>query len=193
MDGSVRMTQCHCSLGECLFHHEAADVGQPEVSSLEFVRQLGVLDSQTMQDSRLQVVNVYRIFENVVAIIVGLADGEAALNPTTGHPNRKTARVMVASIVCAGELALAVHGSAELAGPNDQGIIQHAALLQIENQTGGGLIDACALQGNVARQVVVLVPAAMIELNEADATLGEPARKETICGIGAGFPRIRPV
>src|SRR5215467_5732178 len=113
------MTQRDCSSRECLFHDEATNVGQAEVSSLKLVSKLGVLDSEAMQDSGLQVVGVDRIFENVVAIIVGLADGEAALDSPACEPDRKTARVMVAAIVGSGEFPLAIYGSAKFTRPND--------------------------------------------------------------------------
>jgi len=48
------------------------------------------------------------------------------------------------------------------------------------------------LQRDVSRQVVVLIPAAMIELNEAHAALGQPPREETIGGIGSGLRESAP-
>ena len=117
-----------------------------------------MLDSQAMQDGRLQIVDVYRIFENVVAIIVRLSDGQTALDAPARHPYRKTPGMMVAAVVGSGKFALTVHGSAKLARPHDQRVIQHTSLLEIEDQTSGGLIDTFALQRNISRQVVVLLP-----------------------------------
>ena len=45
----------------------------------------------------------------------------------------------------------------------------------------------------IARQVVVMIPAAMIELNEADAALGQPPREQAVGGKRAGLARLRPV
>src|SRR5690349_6230063 len=119
---------------QSLFDYESANVRQPEIPALEFVSELGVLDSEAMQDGGLQVVDVHRIFENVVAIIVGFADGQAALDSTAGHPNRKTPRMMIASVVGSRKFSLAVHRSAKFTRPDDQRVVQHAALLEVEDE-----------------------------------------------------------
>src|SRR5438045_9759689 len=101
--------------------------------------------------------------------------------------------MMVAAIVGSREFSLAVDSSAEFARPHDKCVIQHAALLEIEDQPGRRLIDAFALQGNVSRQIVMLIPAAMVKLNEAHAALGQPSREEAIGRVGTGLARIRTI
>ncbi len=61
------------------------------------------------------------------------------------------------------------------------------------NESGGGLVCAFALKGEIAREIVVLIPAAMIELNEADTTFGQPASHKTIGSVGAGLLGIGAV
>jgi hypothetical protein len=56
-----------------------------------------------------------------------------------------------------------------------------------------GLIGAPALQREVARQVFVLVPAAVIELDEPDVALGQPTGQQAIRSVSTGLPRVRPV
>ena len=60
--------------------------------------------------------------------------------------------MMIAAVVGGGEAALAVNGASELAAPNDQRVVQHAALLQILNQRGRGLIDILAALRQIFRQ-----------------------------------------
>src|SRR5205807_3120847 len=184
---------CDPGSSEDLFHYVAGHIGQAEVASLEFVGQAEVINAEAMQDGGLQVVDMHWIFEDVVGIVVRLADAQAALDAAAGHPNGETAGMMVAAIVRGGELALAIHGAAKFAGPHDESVVQHASLLEIEHQSGGRLIDAPALQSDVSRQVVMLIPSAMIELNETYAALGQPPREEAIGGIGSGLARIRAI
>ena len=47
---------------------------------------------------------------------------------------------MVAAVVGRRERALRVRRAAELAAPDDERVVEHAALLEIEHQRGGGLI-----------------------------------------------------
>src|SRR3984957_4557431 len=139
---------------EHLFHHVAANISQAEIASLEFVRQAEMINTEAMQDGGLQVVDVHGIFEDVIGKVISLTDAQASLDPAAGHPNGEAARVMVAAVVRGAELALAIHGAAKFAGPYDECVIQHAALLEIEHQSGRGLIDAFTLQRDVSRQVV---------------------------------------
>ena len=53
------------------------------------------------------------------------------------------------------------------------------------DQRGGGLIGVAALAGDLRGQVRVLVPAAVEELDEAHAALGQPARQQAVGGEGA--------
>jgi hypothetical protein len=52
------------------FDHLAMNIGQPELASLIFERQLFVINSQKMQDGGVQVMNVNRIFGHAVTKIV---------------------------------------------------------------------------------------------------------------------------
>jgi hypothetical protein len=55
---------------------------------------------------------------------------------------------MIAAVIVIGELALAINRAAEFAAPNDQRVVEHAALLEVGNQRGGRLIHAFALRGD---------------------------------------------
>lgn len=56
---------------------------------------------------------------DVVAVVVGLAVDGAGFDASAGHPDGVSAGMVVSAVVGAGERALAVDGSAELAGPDD--------------------------------------------------------------------------
>ena len=60
------------------------NVGQAVIPSLEFERQLGVVDSQAMQNRRVQVVDVDRILDDVVREIVGRPVSHARLDTAAG-------------------------------------------------------------------------------------------------------------
>src|ERR1700747_2159762 len=84
---------------EHLFHHVTANISQAEIASLEFVRQAQMINAEAMQDGGLQVVDMDGIFENVIGVVVSLADAQAFLDPAAGHPNGEAAGVMVAAII----------------------------------------------------------------------------------------------
>src|SRR5262245_52389885 len=132
-------------LGQNLSHNIPMHIRQPEIASLEAIRQPRVLDPKTLENRRVQVVNVHRIAGDVVAVIVRLAELDAWANAAAGHPEREAAAVMVAAVIRRGERALAVDGAAELAAPDDECIVEQAALLEVADEGGGRLIDIAAL------------------------------------------------
>src|SRR4029453_10765229 len=103
------------------------------------------------------------------------------------------ARMMIAAVVVGRQLALTVHSSAELSAPHHERVLQQAALLEILDERGAGLVGVLALSGNQLGQRVVMIPPAMKELNEADAAFGESSREQTVGGKRAGRARLGPV
>src|SRR5690349_14941246 len=93
------------------------------------------------------------ILNDVVAIVVGLAIGDSALDAPTGHEDRKAARMMISAVVGHREIALRVHGPAKFASPYDKGIVEHPTLLQVLDQGGCGLVGVIALAANRFRKV----------------------------------------
>src|SRR5262245_62611164 len=106
-------------------------IRQPEVPSLEAERQACMIDAEQVQDRRLQIVDVDRIADDVVAEVVGLAVGCAGAAAAAGHPDREAAAVMIAAVSRLREIALYKYGAAELAGPDQERGIGHAGLSQI--------------------------------------------------------------
>src|SRR3712207_6828604 len=84
-------------LRERLLHQTSVDIRQTEVPALEKKREFGMVDTETVQDRRLQVMNVDRIGHDVVAEIVRFADHRAGLYAPARHPHRETPRMMVAA------------------------------------------------------------------------------------------------
>ena len=98
--------------------HRAVHVGQAVVAALVLEGQPGVVDAQAVQDRGVQVVDVDRVLDDVVAEVVGLAVGDAGLDPAAGQPDGEAAGMVVAAVVVGGQRALAVDRAAEFAAPD---------------------------------------------------------------------------
>src|SRR5262245_11486406 len=103
------------------------------------------------------------IFRHIVTVVVGFAVGNSTSNAAACQPDREAVGVMIAAIVGLFELALCIGRTAKLASPDDECVVEQSALLQIEYQRGTRAIDVAGLQRQIAGQVVMLVPTAMIE------------------------------
>src|SRR5262249_15236345 len=116
------------------------------------------------------------------AEVVRLAIDDARLDAAAGHPDGEAARVMIAAVVVARQLALAVDRPAELAAPDHQRIVEQAALFQVGDEPVADLIDVAALGGQVASNVEMLVPAPVEDLHEAHVALDQAAGQEAAGG-----------
>ena len=81
------------------------------------------------------------------------------------------------------DVALGHRRAAELAAPNHERVVEHAALLEVGDQRGArpGRPTRHS-SGDVRSDVVVEVPIAVIEVNEPHAALGQPAGEQAVVG-----------
>ncbi len=163
----------------------AVNIGQTKIAALIPVGQALVIDAEQMQYRRLQIVNVNGIRDDVVAELVGLAMRVSAFNPRTGQQISEATGMMIAAPARARQLALRETGAAELAAPDDQRVLEQAALLEVAHQAGRGLVDLAHADGMKRRVPRMMIPGVVIELHEFDVTLGKPPRQETIAREGA--------
>lgn len=98
------------------------------------------------------------VLHDVVAVIVRDAILEATLDAGSGQPRGKTAAVMVAAMVVLRQGPLRVNRSAKFATTYHQCVVQHSSLLQVLDETGGGMVDVFALKAEQFGEVAVLVP-----------------------------------
>ena len=78
-------------------------------------------------------------------------------------------------------VALGHRRAAELAAPDDQRVVEHAALLQVGDQRRRRADRLrSAIAGDVVLDVAVMVPVAVIELDEPHAALGQPPRQQAV-------------
>src|SRR5262245_18729080 len=91
----------------------------------------------------------------------------AASDTDAGQPDAETVGMMIAPIA-----VLGAGRPAKLRRPDHQCLLQQAALLEVFQQTGNGLIDAGTVGAVVLLQLAVRVPtaattAAVVDLHEA--------------------------
>ncbi len=153
-------------------------VGQTEVSTLEAVRELCVIEAEQVEDGRVEVVDVDAVGHGVETQFVGFTQSHPRLDPTAGQPHGKGIGVVVSAVIT----ALHHRRAAKLATPDDQGILKHSALFQVLNQGRAGLIGVLAILLQAVDEVAMLVPSFMKNLDKADTAFGEPAGKQA--GVG---------
>ncbi len=97
---------------------------------------------------------------------------------------------MIAAVVVFGECPLGVNRASEFAAPDDQRVVQHAALLEVFQQRVTGLIDVLALAGHPSGDIGMMVPVVVIDLNESHAAFGQSSRHQDRVGKRARLLRF---
>ena len=89
----------------------------------------------------MQVVHVNLVLHDVESQLIGFAQRDAGLDAAAGQPHRERVGMMVAAVAA----ALHHRRAAKFAAPDDQRVLEHAALLQILDQRRARLIGVLAV------------------------------------------------
>src|SRR5579871_5813010 len=80
------------------------------------------------------------------------------------------------------DVSLAEWRAAEFASPDDERIVQKAALLEILHERGRRLIGVAALDFELRAEIAVVVPAGVEALHKPNAALDKAARHQAVIG-----------
>ncbi len=147
--------------------------------------ELVVVKAQEAQEGHVQVPDMGFAFDGRHAEFVGGTDGVAGIAAAAGKPDGHGVGVMVATISGAAAHAV-VGGASEFTAPDDERALQETALFEVGDEGGDGLVHATHEVAVGALDVVMAVPGAVVELNEAHAFLDELAGEQAFAAEGIG-------
>ena len=138
--------------------------------------------------------DMHRIDCGVEAKVVGGTPAHPGFHTTTGHPNSEGVRVMVSTPAWTIlDVALNEWCATELTTPNDEGVVEHPAHLQVLDEPGAGLIGILALGVQLGGEAVVLIPTGVHALHKAHPSLGQAARHEAVVSERTRLAHLRAV
>src|SRR5262249_25306964 len=85
------------SFGHDLPNHHPMHIGQPKIASRVAIRQPLVIESQEVQDRRVQIVHVDAVLLGGEAEVVGGTVDVAALGASAGQPHAEAVVIVVAA------------------------------------------------------------------------------------------------
>src|SRR5207253_6741578 len=108
----------------------AVHVRQPPVRPIMAERQPLMIDAEQVQQRGMDIMDLRRVLAvgGLVAPLVARAVGYAPFDAATAEPVGEAERIMIASLA-----TLGTRHAPELRGPEDQGIVEQAALFQIQD------------------------------------------------------------
>src|SRR5712691_10211139 len=113
------------------------------------------------------------ILDGVIAKFVGRSVTHAWLETAAGEPHREAGQMMISAV------ALSHRRATELRAEHDDRVLEHVALLEIEDQRGDALIDFLGRAGDMIFHRTVMIPVAVIKLNEPHTPFGQSPREQT--------------
>ena len=108
------------------FYHTPGHIGQSEIAAAVSECEALVVNTQQVQDRRVEVVNVDPVLDGPKANLIGRPVGDAPLHSPASEPLGERVRIMVSAWLLAG---LGDWQSAEFAAPNHQRVVKESALL----------------------------------------------------------------
>src|ERR1019366_5528031 len=106
---------------------------------------------------------------SISAAFTGPADDEPGVDAAARPHGGPGIREMAAAITWR---------PAELAHPDDEGVVEHAALLEVADEHGHGAIQPGSTQDHVSGGAIMIVPAAMEDLDKRDARFDQTPRQQ---------------
>src|SRR5262245_31028323 len=93
------------------------------------ISELAVVQTQRLKQRGVQIINPDDLLHGTIAKLVGSAMRIASFEPASRQPERERMAVMIAPI-----LALRDRQPAKFTGPKHNGLLQQAALFEVQNQ-----------------------------------------------------------
>ncbi len=144
-----------------------------------------VVQSEKVQNRSVEVVDVHHIFDGLIAELVGGAEAEPALDAGSRKPGCESLGVMVAAL----HAFLEGGHAAKLGGPDDQGIVEQAADLEVGKQGRGRLVEDRTMALIIRIDAPVAVPvqrafahgeSTVEEGDEPHAPFQQPASEQAV-------------
>jgi len=179
----------HPYLRKDLLHHFAVDIGQAEVAAGVAVGELLVVHSEDVEDGGVEVVHVDFVFPGKVAEFVGGSVTVAGFDSSSGEPDGEAGRVVVAAV-----FTLSYGGAAKLGSPDNEGVVHQAALLEVSQESGNGLVGGEGVLGVTFDEATMLVPdIGSTGLNVADSGFTETSCQEAAMAQFGGLLSVQAV
>lgn len=87
-----------------------------------------VIKAQELHGRRVEVMNRNGVLDDVIGEVIRVAVDDTWLGSAASHPHREASRMVISAVVVLGQTALRIDCSAKFSTPDDESVLQHAAL-----------------------------------------------------------------
>ena len=134
------------ALGQDFSHDSAMNIGEPVVTALEGECQALMIETEAVQQRRLNVMNVNRVSSDVKSQIIGGTVHHARFDTTARQPHGEGLGMVVSPQFATQRWVGLYHGCAsKLAPPDHQCLFQETPLFQVLDKSGRRLVGRLAV------------------------------------------------
>ena len=164
--------------------------GQPLSLPIKLIKKLLMVESQLVQDGRVEVRNADRIFNRPKAKVIRSPVDRPAFNASASQPQAERFRIVIPALYVQGAPLISlghlpVGKTSELAPPDDQSTVEQASLLEIFEKGSNRLIGSVASTSYSIFQVGVIIPNLTVQadLNIPDSSLNQSPRHDATARV----------
>lgn len=162
-------------------NYVAVDVGQAEVAARVAIGKLGVVETHEVQNGRVKIVRMHRIFCGRGAIFVGHPVTVSPLDSSTGE---KASKVSI-EVSAAFRIGVLPGSAAKLGAADDERIVEQSALMEVLDQSSDRPVDVprqASMQGDIAMMIPVRIGADIEQIDHANSALHQATRRQALRG-----------
>src|SRR5436190_12701924 len=78
-----------------LLHDLARHIRQPKIAALKAIRELLMVQTEKVQNARVEIIHVHRVFGDPPAEFIRLANHLSAAHAAASHPHAESDRMMI--------------------------------------------------------------------------------------------------
>src|SRR5581483_2152215 len=139
------------------------------------------IEAELMEDGRVEVGHVVAVLRRVAPDLVRRAVNDPAPDAAAGEPGREPVRVVLPAV----RAGLPAGRAAEFRGPDDEGVVEQPAALQVPEEPRDGLVHLRADLRVALPELAVGVPgavasSAVVDLDEAHPSLDETPGRQAL-------------
>jgi len=164
----------------------AVDVGESEISARMTIRQSFVVEAEQMQNGRMQIMDANPVLDRSESKVIGRSVGLASTDATASQPHREAIVVVISACP-----AFRNWRATEFTSPDNERFLKQAATFQIAQQGGGRLINLPTQAGDRLVDILVVIPAAQLDVDVPDAPFDESTRHQASASVATRTVLVR--
>ena len=173
-------------LSDDFFDDSTPKLGELLVATDVEVSELIIVEAEEVKEGAVEVADGASNLDCLRSDVIGGSDDGSFLNSSSGHHNGHGIRIVASTDGVNSAAFVVVGGAPKFAVPNDESVVEHAALLEVFDQRCPRFVHGGNARGVAPFEVVMRIPTTGEDLYEACPLFDEAAGHEALASEVVG-------